>query len=349
MNKKDNNIEFGDLAESSLQDLLFEKYKDVKKIIIVDENTSEHCLPLLLYNISGLDSAEVVVIPPGESSKSLELAAQIWAAFTEYGVNRNDLVINLGGGVVTDLGGFVASVYKRGIDFINIPTSLLAMVDASIGGKTGIDFENFKNQLGTFSYPEKTYIDLAFLESLAPEEFLSGKAEMYKHALLSNNDLWHAVKDFNQEHCDLEVLKSCVKVKFDIVEQDPKEQHLRKALNLGHTIGHAIESYLFKQNVSHGICVAWGILAEAYMSHNEHQLSKVVFEEILELVVNHYPKLNLNPNDFDLIVNIMRQDKKNHNDQINFILLKDFGGIEIDHNFSIDQIAAALSFISSVK
>jgi len=266
---KNNKIELGLLSRSSFNLLLTTKYKDSKKIVIVDENTQEECWPFVLTTFEALSDAEVIVLPSGEKNKVMEVCFQVWEAFTNYHIQRNDLVINLGGGVVTDMGGFIASVYKRGLDFINIPTTLLAMVDASVGGKNGINLGAHKNQLGVFSAPEITVCDSAFLQTLDPKELLSGKAEMIKHGLIASapffNDL---IKDKNEIPSE-KLIEAAIQIKSDIVDRDYKEQGERKKLNFGHTVGHSIEGYLLEKEVeiTHGECVAWGILVESYLSH----------------------------------------------------------------------------------
>ena len=238
-------IEVGSLLESSFAEKLI-PFKDSKCFIIVDENTQEYCLEYLLTSFEGLSEAEVVVLPMGEENKQLEIVGHVWEVLTEYETTRHDLIINLGGGLITDMGGFIASCYKRGIQFINIPTTLLAMVDASIGGKTGVNLGHYKNQIGLFSTPIALYIDPIFLGTLPPEQWLSGFAEMLKHGLIHDEKLWTSVLMQMEDPTtiDQDLLLACIQVKKQIVEIDPTEKNERKKLNFGHTFGHAIEGFL---------------------------------------------------------------------------------------------------------
>ena len=261
-------IEIGNLEDSSLQGLISQKYFNSKIIIIVDENTNEFCLEYLLTTFDFLKDAEIILIPEGESSKVLDLCAQIWDTWTDYHIERKDVVINLGGGVVCDLGGFSASIYKRGLDFINIPTTLLAMVDASVGGKTGVDLGKYKNQLGVFADPEAVYIDIAFLQTLPVGEIYNGFAEMLKHGLIVNAKHWEELSFLKEveKEITIEHIYASLLIKNGIVLEDPFEAGLRKKLNFGHTIGHALEGYFsVKDPISHGYAVALGILAESFI------------------------------------------------------------------------------------
>lgn len=244
-------IEIGNHAESSLQHLLDVDYANAKKVIIVDENTHDNCLEALLTHYEALKEAEVILLPPGEENKVMEICFQVWEALTEYKIGRRDLIINLGGGVITDLGGFIASVYKRGVKFINMPTSLLAMVDASSGGKTGIDLGPYKNQLGLFAQPICTIIDPGFLATLPNNEKVWGKAEMLKHGLIANKAHWDAVKKKDVLEIGIEEIIQSVAIKNSIVLQDPFEQNERKKLNFGHTIAHALEAYFLDKSPYH--------------------------------------------------------------------------------------------------
>jgi 3-dehydroquinate synthase len=252
------NIEIGNLVESSFQNLLNDKYVSSKKVIIVDENTHDFCLEYLLTNFEDLKEAEVMLLPVGEENKVMEVCFQVLEALSEYKIGRNDLIINLGGGVVSDMGGFIASIYKRGIDFINIPTSLLAMVDASIGGKTGIDLGRHKNQIGTFRDPKALFVDISFLDTLPQEEVLNGYAEMLKHALIFDTEYWKELTSITSMNDLLNASKieKSILLKNKVVESDPLEKNNRKKLNFGHTIGHALEGFfLDSESISHGHAV----------------------------------------------------------------------------------------------
>lgn len=337
-------ISVGSILNSTFSSYLNEHYKNAKKIILVDENTQQFCLEYLITSFDVLKNAEIIAIPAGEENKTLEICTGIWGAFTDYHINRNDILINLGGGLVTDLGGFVASIFKRGIDFINIPTSLLAMVDASTGSKTGIDFENYKNQLGVFADPKMVICDPIFLKTLPDIEFLSGKAEMLKHGVINSKKHWNEVKQVTPASISADLIFNSLKIKYDIVQKDPKEKNIRKKLNVGHTIGHAVESFLLQNNKqAHGICVAWGILAEARLAFNSNQLNEFDFEEIKHVISSCYPEIKLNESDFDILLNYMKNDKKNDSDELNFNLITAIGKVEINASFNPEEIRKSLT------
>src|SRR5690554_2240423 len=342
---KYNKVELGKLNSSSFNALLTTKYKDSKKIIIVDENTQEECWPFVLTSFDALKEAEVIVLPSGEDNKVIEICAQVWEAFANYHIQRNDLVINLGGGVVTDTGGFIASVFKRGLDFINIPTTLLAMVDASVGGKTGVNLGNHKNQLGVFSMPELTVCDPIFLKTLAPKELLAGKAEMLKHGLIASASFFNDLVKENKAIPSNKIIAQAIQIKADIVDGDFKEQGDRKKLNFGHTIGHSLEGYLLGQEleITHGECVAWGMLVESYLSHDFAGLSIEELKRIEELIRKLYPELPIDEAHFNTLIELMGHDKKNRGEKINFTLLTSIGESKIDYQLDELEVKAALS------
>ncbi|HLW30123.1 MAG TPA: 3-dehydroquinate synthase [Brumimicrobium sp.] len=341
---KYNKVELGKLEESSFNTLLTTKYKDSKKIVIVDENTQEECWPFVLTSFEVLKDAEVILLPSGEENKVMEICFQVWEAFTNYNIQRSDLVINLGGGVVTDIGGFIASVFKRGLDFINIPTTLLAMVDASVGGKTGVNLGTHKNQLGVFSMPELTVCDPIFLKTLAPKELLAGKAEMLKHGLIASASLFNELNENNTEIPSDDLIAQAIQIKADIVDGDFKEQGDRKKLNFGHTIGHSLEGYLLGQEIeiTHGECVAWGMLVEAYLSNDLAGLSEEELSSIETVIRTQYSKLPIDESNFHVLIELMGHDKKNKGDKINFTLLNSIGQSTIDYQLDEEQIVEAL-------
>lgn len=342
---KNNKIELGMLGSSSFNTLLTTKYKDSKKIVIVDENTEELCWPYVLTSFEALKDAEVIVLPSGEDNKVMEVCFQVWEAFTSYHIQRNDLVINLGGGVVTDMGGFIASVYKRGLDFINIPTTLLAMVDASVGGKTGINLGEHKNQLGIFTLPQLTVCDPSFLHTLADKELLAGKAEMLKHGLIASASFFNELtKDKNAIPSD-DLIAKAIQVKADIVDADFKEQGDRKKLNFGHTIGHSLEGFLMGQEIeiTHGECVAWGMLVECYLSHEFAGLQNQELVTIEEVIRKNYSKLPIDESQFTFLIELMGHDKKNRGEKVNFTLLNSIGESTIDYQLEELEIRTALS------
>lgn len=345
-----NRVEVGSILESSLQDLLNNEFSGSKKIVIVDENTQEHCWPYLLTTFDGLHDAEVIVLPSGEENKVMEISFQVWEAFTNYGVQRGDLVINLGGGVVTDMGGFIASVYKRGLRFINIPTSLLAMIDASVGGKTGINLGQHKNQLGVFSFAELTVCDPIFLKTLSEKELVSGTAEMYKHAIISSKEHWEELKSLDINNISTDVLYKSIQIKAEVVDNDPTEKGLRKVLNLGHTIGHAIEGLFIEDHYyTHGECVAWGMFVEAAISKQIGLLSNDDYDEISSVIREFFPDMSISSDQFDGLITIMKNDKKNNSSKINFSLPSKIGSVIFDQQIDDSVIREALGSIFSKR
>lgn len=336
-------VVFESIDGFGLDDFLQKHYKAAKKIILVDENTYNHCLDYLITSVSSLAQAEVLVVPAGESTKTMETAIQLWSTLLEYGISRNAVCINLGGGVITDLGGFVGALYKRGIDCIHLPTSLLAMVDASIGGKTGVDFEGVKNQIGVFYFPKLVLCDTAFLATLPEEQMLSGYAEALKHGLINSKELWNKIISNSPKNINKKLLKEIVEVKNEVVLQDPLEKNWRKALNLGHTIGHAIESLFLEENpIPHGFAVAWGLVYEAKLATIIGELSLEEFNEIHSHIVKYYGKPNNLENHLEDLINWMKKDKKNDGEGINFSLLAAIGDVKINQIVSEEVIKEAL-------
>lgn len=311
--------------------------------LLVDENTNQHCLPIIANLLSNeIRTYSILEVPAGEDSKDLEICGSLWASLTEEAADRNAIFINLGGGMICDLGGFVASCYKRGISFINIPTSYLAMVDAAIGGKCGIDFMGYKNQLGAFALADKTFIYPNFLETLPEIEMLSGFAESLKHGLIANAELW---KHLELEHVSLKSIEDSIKVKVEIVAKDPLEKGERKKLNFGHTIGHAIESYYLEKGelAPHGFCVIAGIICESYISMQLNLISAEEFDEIESKIDKTYNRLQLQKEIIPVLIQKMGNDKKNENGEINFTLLKGIGNSVINQNVSEELIEESIT------
>ncbi|MGZ4158944.1 MAG: 3-dehydroquinate synthase, partial [Bacteroidia bacterium] len=242
------------------------KNKYSKIFILVDENTLKFCYPQLVEKIEPFEHAEIIEIDSGEESKTIEVCVQIWSALSEYGADRKSLFVNLGGGVIGDMGGFIASTFKRGMDFINIPTTLLSQVDASVGGKVGVDMNHFKNEIGVFNDPSAVFINLNFLNTLDKRQILSGFAEIIKHALIADVNYWAKVRtaDFANFDSFDELVKTSVYIKNTIVLEDPKEKGIRKVLNFGHTVGHAVETFFLEQDskkhLLHGEAIAIGMI-----------------------------------------------------------------------------------------
>lgn len=299
--------------------------------ILVDENTKIYCLPEIKTLLENLKIPFIELsVAAGESSKSLEVCGVLWSALTKNEADRKSLLINLGGGMITDLGGFVASVYKRGINFINVPTSLLAMVDASVGGKCGIDFENFKNQLGVFNEPEKCFIQPVFLSTLPEQELISGYAEVLKHSMISNQLDAYELGNIRKIPTD-EIIEKAIVTKAIIVQQDPFERGERKKLNFGHTIGHAVESYFLqhKKAIPHGYAVVVGMACELFISVRLKLIRYQVAEEYVR-VMSFFPKVNFRKEEIEQIMPFLKQDKKNENGQLKFTLLNGKNSAIID-------------------
>jgi 3-dehydroquinate synthase len=341
-------IEWGPLLNSSFSSDLA-PFASRKIAILVDENTHDHCLEFLITGFEALAEAEVIMLPAGEENKVLEVCFQVWETLTEAGFGRHDLLINLGGGMVTDLGGFVASVYKRGLAFINVPTSLLAMVDAAVGGKTGIDFAGYKNQIGTFTAAQATYIDTGFLHTLPSQEWTNGFAELLKHALISDGQLWQDLSKIQDIQNELrsETIQQGVQIKVDIVAQDPTETGVRKILNFGHTIGHALESYYLNTEtpLSHGHAVAIGLLLESHLSVELSTLTKEEFLSIETRIKSSYA-LQI-PNDAEGLWALMQQDKKNDNGEVRMCMLSQIGACVFDQKLALEDFEKVLFGYSS--
>lgn len=344
-------IRFGNLADTGFNEVLnSEKFTGAKKVIIIDETVSDLWLEFLLTSFDALHEAEIIQLPPGEENKTLEICAQVWGALSEYEISRNDLIINIGGGVITDMGGFIAATFKRGLRFINVPTTLLSQVDASVGGKTGIDFGPFKNQVGVFADPEYVFIDSNFLTTLDPVELLSGYAEMLKHGLIANSEYWTKLKSIDPIPSPeklLDVIQFSVNIKKDIVEQDHKELGLRKHLNFGHTIGHAIEGFLLSNGtpIPHGNGVAWGMVAEAFLAKSDGMISEDDFSEIDTFIRKMYPPLDVSITEIEKILELLKNDKKNRQNQINFTLINGIGSAVYDQTVSRENIISAIEFV----
>ena len=317
--------------ENSLAEAI-EKCPHDRLFILTDEHTHRLCLPQL-QNIPAIQDATEIIIGAEDVHKNLETLASVWQALSEQGATRHSLLINLGGGMVTDLGGFAAATFKRGIAYINIPTTLLSMVDASVGGKTGINFNGLKNEIGVFAPASSVLLETEFLRSLDAHNFFSGYAEMLKHGLISTPEHLAELLSFDTEQIDYAALKAMVgrsvQVKENIVEQDPKEHGIRKALNLGHTIGHAFESLALAENrpVLHGYAVAWGIVCELYLSHIKTGFPKEKMRQTIQFIKENYGAFAFNCKQYDRLYELMLHDKKNTAGIINFTLLKEVGDI----------------------
>lgn len=317
--------------------------------ILVDENTKKHCLPLI-QSSELVIKAKIIEIESGEKNKSIPTIIKVWEYLSKNGADRNSLLINLGGGIIADMGGFIASTFKRGFPFINIPTTLLSQIDASIGGKTGFNFLDLKNEIGVFSHPKTVIIDSVFLKTLDKENIISGWAEMIKHALIFGKSDWENIKQSNILNIDYKALNQLiarsVQIKNHFVEQDPTEKGIRKALNFGHTFGHAFESLYMNtpDEILHGKAIAHGMLCELYLSNKKSGFDEKELKNIAGYIQRLYGKLSLNPNDYQRIAELITHDKKNEKAVINFTLLKDFGDVLINQACTFDEIIDTLNW-----
>jgi 3-dehydroquinate synthase len=318
-----------------LRTALTSDYSESSCFLLVDQNTRINCLPPL-YRLSHLleipasiQNAKIIEIPSGERHKNIETFAWIIEQLSENNADRKSLLINVGGGAICDMGGFVAACYKRGIDFINIPTTLLAMVDAAHGGKTGVDFQNFKNQIGVFAPAKMVAIDVVFLNTLPKTEVLSGFAEMIKMALITSIDFWNAIKkaDFENLRALKPLIDEAISQKKQIVEQDPTEKNIRKILNFGHTFGHAFETFALENGteLSHGHAIAMGMLCELWLSEKTLNFDANLRQEISDYILSLYPKFSIQKTDFERLFEILLQDKKNNNGEVKPVLLEKIG------------------------
>lgn len=319
-----------------------------KIFILVDENTHEYCLPLLLGNLSTELPFEILEIEAGEDMKNIQTANQLWEILTEMKADRNALMINLGGGVITDMGGFVASTYKRGIKFINIPTTLLSMCDASIGGKTGIDLMHYKNMVGTFALAENIFICTKFLETLPYKELRSGFAEMLKHGLIADKKHWEeliAIQTLSSTHLENSI-KNSMQIKQNVVDEDFTEQNIRKTLNFGHTIGHAIESLFLEGGnpILHGEAVALGMICETHLSFLEGLISEDEEKIVIENIRRFFGFLNIDDFEDAKIIELLQNDKKNSENSIKFSLITKIGSCCYDYKASDENILKSLIF-----
>lgn len=333
--------------------VLVKKINPSKIFILVDENTHEYCLPTLLGNLETYAPFEIIEIEAGEESKNIQTTVQLWEILAEFEADRKSLMLNLGGGMVSDLGGFVSSTYKRGIKFINIPTTLLAMVDASIGGKTGINHQFYKNIIGTFSHPEAVFIFPPFLKTLSEKEIRSGFSEMLKHGLIANHQHWShliSIPEFSIEKISPFIVPSA-NIKIETVLADFKEENIRKILNFGHTIGHAVESLFLKieKPILHGEAVALGMICETYLSYLEQLISEEITLHIIQNIRHFFPYLSISLFSDEEIINLILQDKKNNHGEINFSLLFDIGQANYNYQSSLENIILSLEFYRNLE
>lgn len=345
-------IHFNTKAYTHLNQYL-NSVKVSKIFVMVDSNTHEFCLPKFLAKVETNATIEIIEIEAGETHKNIDTCVGVWEALSELDADRKALIINIGGGVVTDLGGFVACTFKRGIAYINVPTSLLAMVDASIGGKTGVDLGVLKNQIGVINSGEMVLIDTSFLKTLPQIQLLSGLAEMLKHGLIYSRDYWNKFKNWQLEdfgELDLLIYES-VQIKHEIVTKDPLEHGLRKTLNFGHTLGHAVESFFLnnssKRELLHGEAIAVGMILECFISHKLNNFSKADLDEVVTIITRLYERVDIKPSECEAIIELLKYDKKNSYGNINFVLLNSIGSPKLDCTVENSLINEAFKFYDS--
>ena len=334
---------------SSLVDFLHETNYS-KIVVIADSHTKKYCYDRIKGN---LPEHFVVRVPNGEANKTLATCEIIWAAMTRAELDRHALVLNIGGGVVGDMGGFCAAVYKRGIDFIQIPTTLLSQVDASVGGKLGIDFQGFKNHLGVFTQPRRVLIDPVFLETLPVRELRSGFAEVAKHCLIADAAKWDEIrtKDFDEQDWP-DLIAHSVAIKKQVVAQDPTEKGLRKILNFGHTLGHAVETHFLskppKQRLLHGEAIAAGMVMESYLAFHKKMIDRETLDQVEEFMFSVFGKADIQHSDMEAIVSLTRQDKKNRGREVRFSLLTGAGSCAYDVVVSPKAMHKALHYYTGL-
>lgn len=331
-----------DLSELSLQ---IANLNPSKIIVLVDENTHEQCLPHLIISIPELDGAEILEVPAGEESKTLEIAAELWMGLNDLEADRSSLLVNLGGGMITDLGGFVASTFRRGMNFIHIPTTLLAMVDAAIGGKTGVNLGPYKNHIGTFQNPVATIVSPVWLETLSQRQLLAGFAEVLKHALIADEEYWQSCSTVSEMTYQslAPLLERSIEIKEKVIINDPFEKGERKALNFGHTIGHALESLSLKtsQPLLHGEAIGLGLIYETMISTQRGLLSEHESERILATLKMWYAHID-HERDCEKWWPLMLKDKKNRGQEVNCTLLQGIGKPFINQQLNKAELTSLL-------
>ncbi len=340
------NIHIGDHSFDALN-IFLKKKSYTRYYILCDEHTFEYCLPTLLFHSPLLNEAEIIELESGEDKKTLETCFQIWGALTDTGADKKSLIINLGGGVICDLGGFIASTFKRGVDCINIPSTLLSMVDASVGGKTGVDFEGIKNHIGTTSEPKGIFVIPEFLETLSERQIKNGYAEVIKIALIADADFWKELKKLKKtkDFCSENIITKAIELKNVIVKKDLHEKNLRKSLNFGHNIGHALESALInqKKDVLHGESVAAGMLMESMIAHKLKRISAKDLKEITSYIRSVYKPIKISKETETQLLQYILHDKKNEGTNLCFALPKEIGKYELYCGVTIDVIKNAIN------
>ena len=350
--KVHSNIVFSQQIEAALRKIV-QKYPAGKVFLLTDKIASGYCLPPIGPVIDEF-AIKMVTIGSGEENKNIQSIVEVWDFLSNNGADRKSLLINIGGGMLTDLGGFAASTFKRGLDFVNIPTTLLAQVDASLGGKTGFNFNGLKNEIGVFMEPNSVIIDTNFLKTIDRMNFLSGYAEMLKHGLIKSLEHWDELLAYDMKNMNYEALQEIIAHSVAIKEwhvlNDLTEQNIRKALNFGHTVGHAFESYAMKTEhpILHGYAVVYGMIAELYLSVKQCGLGIDELNSISAWMIDKYGKFEIRESDFEALYQLMTHDKKNEGKRINFTLIPEIGKVEINVDCSKELIVEALEYYRSL-
>jgi len=329
----------------------FDNYRRI--FVITDDNVKKLCLPVFKQKLPSIKIDGVITIVSGEENKSIQQLTYIWDELTKLNVGRDDLIVNLGGGVVTDIGGMAAATFKRGLRFVNFPTTLLGMVDAAIGGKTGIDYQGFKNQVGLFINPACVVVDPIFLQTLDNTQWQSGFAEVLKYGLIMDRELWQKLEgnNYNEvEDWNLVIIKAA-RDKIDIVRYDEFEKGIRKNLNFGHTIGHALESFYIKSEnpVTHGMAIAAGMICEAWISSKIFEIECTKLNRIVNMIDKNFMRFNFTEDDIPMIMQLMKQDKKIRGDKQNFSLIRKLGKAVHEIEVSNEQIIQSIEFYINRK
>jgi len=355
INSKGYSIFIGDDVYDTIRSYLYQfEFSEHKIFVLADKNSRKYCLPRLMSNIQVFQKVHILEIEDGEEFKNLNTCQRLWQELADNNADRNTILINLGGGVICDMGGFVASTFKRGIRYLNIPTTLLAMVDASMGGKVGIDLKGLKNEVGLFSNPQVVFIIPEFLETLPLPQLHAGFAEVIKHSIVYEKHFWDdlSAKPFSQIKDWREIIDWSVEIKNYFVLEDPFDKGFRKVLNFGHTIGHAIETFSLQndsQPLLHGEAVAIGLICELFISTQQAKLPKSEMDEIIQYTVANFEHYSFRSGNFDLIIDNMKHDKKNSGNKFNFTLLTSIGNSLINQEVDINLITESLRFYQNLK
>ncbi|MCJ8209067.1 3-dehydroquinate synthase [Mucilaginibacter sp. RS28] len=344
------NVYFNDSLTELVNFIQQGKYSKV--FILSDDQTSNCCLPAVTERLDGVTPYDLIEISSGEANKTIDFCIGVWKMLIDFGADRHSLLINVGGGVVTDLGGFVASTFKRGFDFVNVPTTLLSQVDASVGGKTGVDLDSIKNIIGTFTQPKAVFVHPGFLETLPERQVRSGLAEMLKHGLIDDEAYWDELKNSDLSVPNPELVFKSVVIKNKIVLDDPLEKGRRKCLNFGHTIGHAVETFSLDNDgdhLTHGEAIAIGMICEGWLSVQKAGLKQEELEEIISVLTRVYPKYHLDDSCYTVLNSLMKKDKKNEGDNINCTLISKIGACAINQICTEDELCESLKFYASLN